>query len=60
MVPSPRHADVLMVTGTVNALTKDRLKRVYEQLPEPKHVIAIGACAVPVAYSRAATMSAKD
>lgn len=46
VVPSPRHADVLIVTGTVNAQTKDRLRRVYEQIPEPKRVIAVGACAV--------------
>jgi len=46
LAPSPRHADVLIVTGTVNAQTKDRLKRVYDQVPEPKHVIALGACAV--------------
>lgn len=45
LVPSPRHADVLIVTGVVNAQTKDRLRRVYEQLPEPKLVIALGACA---------------
>jgi len=45
LVPSPRHADVLIVTGTVNAQTKDRLRKVYEQMPEPKHVIALGACA---------------
>jgi NADH:ubiquinone oxidoreductase subunit B-like Fe-S oxidoreductase len=45
LVPSPKHADVLLVTGVVNAQTKDRLRRVYEQMPEPKHVIAIGACA---------------
>ena len=44
LVPSPRHADVLIVTGTVNAQTRDRLRKVYEQMPEPKHVIALGAC----------------
>lgn len=46
LVPSPRHADVLLVTGTVNPMTKDVLKRVYEQMPEPKLVVAIGACAL--------------
>jgi ech hydrogenase subunit C len=45
LVPSPRHADILLVTGTVNAQTKDRLSRIYEQVPEPKRVIAVGACA---------------
>ena len=44
LVPSPRHADVLIVTGVVNAQTKDRLRRVYEQMPDPKYVRALGAC----------------
>jgi len=43
---SPRHADVLAVTGPVTLQVKDRLVRIYEQMPEPKHVIAIGTCAI--------------
>jgi NADH-quinone oxidoreductase B subunit len=43
---SPRHADVLAVTGPVTMQIKDRLTRVYEQTPEPKKVVAIGACAL--------------
>lgn len=46
LVPSPRHADILLVTGVVSPQTKDRLLRVYEQVPEPKLVVAIGACAL--------------
>ncbi len=46
LVPSPRHADILLVTGVVSPQTKDRLLRVYEQIPEPKLVVAIGACAL--------------
>ena len=46
LVPSPRHADVLLVTGILNPLMKDRLLEVYQQIPEPKHVVAIGACAM--------------
>ena len=46
LVPSPRHADVLLVTGTLNPLMRDRLKTIYEQMPEPRHVVAIGACAL--------------
>jgi NADH-quinone oxidoreductase B subunit len=46
LVPSPRHADVLLVTGTVNAMMKERLKTIYEQMPEPKKVVAVGACAL--------------
>jgi len=43
---SPRHADILVVTGPVTLQVKDRLVRIYEQMPEPKHVIAIGTCAI--------------
>ena len=43
--PSPRHADVLLVTGSVTQQCAERLKRIYEQMPEPKFVVAIGACA---------------
>ena len=43
---SPRHADVLVVTGPVTLQVKDRLVRIYEQMPEPKYVIAIGTCAI--------------
>jgi len=46
LVGSPRHADVLLVTGTVNPLMKERLLTVYEQAPEPKRVVAVGACAL--------------
>lgn len=46
LVPSPRHADVLVVTGTVNPMMRERLKTIYEQMPEPKFVIAVGACAL--------------
>ena len=42
--PSPRHADVLLATGPVTRQCADRLKRIYEQMPEPKFVVAIGAC----------------
>ena len=37
--------DALLVTGTVNQRNKDVLKNIYDQMPEPKAVIAIGACA---------------
>lgn len=41
---SPRHADVLVVTGPVTRKQATRLRRVYEQMPEPKYVLAMGAC----------------
>lgn len=43
---SPRHADVLIATGPVTLQARDRLIRVYEQMPEPKFVIAVGSCAL--------------
>jgi NADH-quinone oxidoreductase B subunit len=42
---SPRHADVLVCTGPVTRQMKDRLVRIYEQMPEPKLVVAVGTCA---------------
>jgi NADH-quinone oxidoreductase subunit B len=42
---SPRQADLLMVIGTVNHKLSPVLKRVYEQMSEPKWVMAFGACA---------------
>jgi NADH-quinone oxidoreductase B subunit len=42
---SPRHADVLICTGPVTLQSRDRLKRIYEQMPEPKFVVAVGTCA---------------
>ncbi len=44
LVGSPRHADVLLVTGTVTEKIKDNILQVYEQVPEPKLVIVIGGC----------------
>jgi len=41
---SPRHADILIVTGAVTRKQASRLLRVWEQMPEPKYVIACGAC----------------
>lgn len=43
--PSPRHADVLVVTGAVTRQAAERIKRVYEQTPNPKFVMAVGSCA---------------
>jgi NADH-quinone oxidoreductase B subunit len=43
---SPRQADVLLVTGPVTRQARERLLRIYEQMPEPKFVVAIGGCAI--------------
>jgi NADH-quinone oxidoreductase B subunit len=41
---SPRHADVLICTGPVTRQARERLVRIYEQMPEPKFVVAVGSC----------------
>jgi len=46
LVGSPRHADVLLVTGPVTRQMAPRLKRIYEQTPDPKVVIVIGNCGI--------------
>jgi ech hydrogenase subunit C len=42
---NPKHADIFLVTGGVNVQNKQVLINTYEQIPEPKVVIAIGICA---------------
>jgi NADH-quinone oxidoreductase B subunit len=46
LVGSPRHADVLLVCGPVTRPMLGPLKRLYDAVPDPKIVVAIGACAV--------------
>lgn len=43
---SPRQADILLCTGPVTRQARERLLRIYEQMPEPKYVVAIGSCAI--------------
>ena len=44
-VASPRHADVLLVTGPVTGNMREALERTYTATPEPKWVVAVGDCA---------------
>lgn len=46
LVASPRHADGLLITGPVTDNMREALKQTYEAVPEPRIVIAVGACAI--------------
>jgi NADH-quinone oxidoreductase B subunit len=43
---TPRHADVIVASGPVTRQTRDRILRIYDQTPDPKFVVAVGACAM--------------
>jgi len=45
LVGSAHHADVILATGIVNRKCLPWVKRIYEQMPEPKLVVAVGTCA---------------
>jgi Ni,Fe-hydrogenase III small subunit len=44
LIGSPRHADVILVSGSINQRDKDRLIEVYNQAAKPVYVVAFGAC----------------
>lgn len=43
---NPKHADILLITGGVNEQNINVVKQLYEQMPSPKVVIAVGICAI--------------
>jgi len=45
-VASPRHADLLLVTGVMTRNLEEAALRTYEAMPEPRLVVAVGACAI--------------
>ena len=42
---NPMHADIFLVTGGINSQNAEVVKQIYEQMPQPKVVIAVGTCA---------------
>jgi len=42
---NPKHADILLITGSVNERNIEIIQNLYRQMPEPKVVVAVGACA---------------
>lgn len=42
---NPKHADILLITGSVNEQNIPVVKQLYEQMPDPKAVVAVGICA---------------
>ena len=46
ITPSPRHADVLLVVGPVTDHMRVALRKIYDAMPTPKRVVAVGACAL--------------
>lgn len=46
LMGSPRHADILICTGPVTRQARERLLRIYQQMHEPKLVVAVGSCAL--------------
>jgi NAD(P)H-quinone oxidoreductase subunit K len=55
---SPRQADLLIVAGTVTMKMGPALVRLYEQMPDPKYVIAMGACTITGGMFRADSTTA--
>lgn len=44
--PDPRHTDVMIIAGTITRRMQPAIERLYEQMPDPKYVVAMGNCAV--------------
>ena len=43
---SPRHADIVLITGPLTLRVKDKVLRVWEEIPEPKVTVAVGICPI--------------
>lgn len=45
-MPSVRHSDALLIVGIISRKMAKRIRLIYDQMPEPKYVVAMGACAI--------------
>ncbi|MFT7003699.1 MAG: membrane-bound hydrogenase subunit mbhJ [Sulfurimonas sp.] len=43
---SPKHADIVLITGPLTARSKDKVLRLFEEIPNPKVVVAVGICPI--------------
>jgi len=43
---SPKHADIVLITGPLTARIKDKVLRLYEEIPDPKVTVAVGTCPI--------------
>jgi membrane-bound hydrogenase subunit mbhJ len=43
---SPRHADIVLITGPMTARVKDKVLRLYDEIPDPKVTVAVGICPI--------------
>ena len=55
----PKQADIFLITVAVNDQNKEVVKQLYDQMPEPKVVVAVGVCACTEGSSRTATTSSE-
>ena len=49
---NPKHADIFVVTGTVNEQNREIIQNIYNQMPDPKAVVAVGICATSAGVFR--------
>jgi Ni,Fe-hydrogenase III small subunit len=49
---SPRHADIVLITGPLTVRVKDKVLRLYQEIPDPKATVAVGICPISGGFFR--------